>query len=288
VANTGKDYELFVAKLQQALLNAENITKQKNISVEVNKKILDNCGCERQFDVYWEYELGGITYKTVIECKDYNSRVSVEKIDALIGKIRDLPDIRAVFATKMGYQEGAKKKAERNKIDLLIVREQNDSDWIDSDGTPFIKKICVDMHLCMPAHIHKFEPRLDGEWIKENTEIDASQPLSMAGLNNEIFIDDIGGEQKYSLHELAARLAPMDGKEYGVFEKEVKFGNAFIYHRDVRLKILSYKVEYSVSRPIHQPFEIDFSKELKGVIEYLQKGRKISIFRDGIIKEDER
>nr|WP_200874421.1 hypothetical protein [Ferrovum myxofaciens] len=106
MANNGKEYELFVSSLQQALLNAENITTQKNITVEVNKLILDNCGIERQFDIYWEYELGGLTYKTVIECKDYNSSVSVEKIDALIGKTRDIPDLKAVFATKKGYQSG--------------------------------------------------------------------------------------------------------------------------------------------------------------------------------------
>ena len=60
MANTGKEYEFFVANLQQALLNAETITTQKNIQVEVDKNITDNCGIERQFDIYWEYELGGI------------------------------------------------------------------------------------------------------------------------------------------------------------------------------------------------------------------------------------
>ena len=36
--NDGKDYEKFVAILQQALLNAENITMQKVISIELNKR----------------------------------------------------------------------------------------------------------------------------------------------------------------------------------------------------------------------------------------------------------
>lgn len=284
MANTGKEYELFVAQLQQALLNAEAITTQKNIQIEVDKKITDNCGIERQFDIYWEYELGGITYKTVIECKDYNSNVSVEKIDALIGKIRDIPDLKAVFATKKGYQSGAKIKADQNKIDLLVVREQNDTDWTDEDGTPLIKKICINMHLCMPAHIHKFEPVIDGEWVKENTAIDTAMPLSLSGLNNEIFIENIDSSEIYSLHELASRLAPIESKEYGVFEKVEKFSNAFIYHKDLRLKLSGYKIEYSISKPINEPIEIDFSKELIGVVEYLQKGTKKSIFRDGIIK----
>lgn len=284
MANTGKEYELFVAKLQQALLNAETITTQKNIQVEVDKKITDNCGIERQFDIYWEYELGGITYKTVIECKDYNSNVSVEKIDALIGKVHDIPDLKAVFATKKGYQSGAKTKADQNKIDLLIVREQNDTDWTDEDGTPLIKKICINMHLCMPAHIHKFEPVIDGEWVKENTTIDTTKPISLSGLNNEIFIENTDTGETYSLHELASRLAPLESKEYGVFEKIEKFNNAFIHHKDLKLKLAGYKIEYSASKPTNDPIEIDFSKELIGVVEYLQKGTKKSIFKDGIIK----
>src|SRR5690606_14872243 len=126
----------FVARLQHAILYSEEIAKQKNIQIEVNKRLIDNSGIERQFDVYWEYELGGYKYKTVIECKDYASSVSIEKIDALVGKLNDLPDIKAVFATRSGYQSGAKIKAEKHNIELLLVREQNDSDWIGDDGVP--------------------------------------------------------------------------------------------------------------------------------------------------------
>ncbi|WP_198006828.1 restriction endonuclease [Limnobacter sp. MED105] len=284
MANTGKEYEMFVGNLQQALLNAENITTQKNIKVEVDKKITDSCGIDRQFDIYWEYELGGLTYKTVIECKDYASKVSMDKIDALIGKIRDIPDLKAVFATKKGYQSGAKNKAEKNKIDLLIVREQNDTDWTYDDGTPLIKKICINMHLLIPAYIHKFEPVLDSEWIKANNDIATESLINFSGLNNEIFIEDLIENERYSLHELASKLSEQEGKEYGVFKKTVKLEKAFIYHQDIKLKLVGYKIEYSVSKPINELIEMDFSKELVGVVEYLQKGTKKSIFRNGIIK----
>lgn len=60
---------------------------QKNIEIERNKKIKDNYGIVREFDLYWEYELAGVIYKTIIECKDYASRVSIDKIDAFIGKL---------------------------------------------------------------------------------------------------------------------------------------------------------------------------------------------------------
>jgi hypothetical protein len=283
--NNGREYEQFVANLQQALLNSDTITTQQNIQIELNKKIIDNCGIAREFDLYWEYELGGLIYKTVIECKDYNSNIALEKIDALIGKTRDIPDLRAVFATKKGYQSGAKKKAEQNRIDLLIIREQNDADWKDIDGNSLIKIINIAMHMNMPAHITNFEPQVDGKWAKENTEIDISKPLSMTGLNNEIFIEDISKNEKYSLLDLSNRLTSLGSEEFGSFSKHEKFDNAFMYYKDIKLKLSSYKCEYSIAKPLKHSIEIDFSKELIGVIEYLQRGTKKSIFKKGIVKE---
>ena len=137
--NDGKAYELFVQKIQQAILDAEPYAKQKNIIVEHNKILTDRCGCNRQFDIYWEYEMGGYTYKTVIECKDFENGVSIEKIDALIGKIHDFPGIHAIIATRVKFQKGAKKKAEANNIDMIIVRDEDEQkDWLLPDGTPLI------------------------------------------------------------------------------------------------------------------------------------------------------
>lgn len=280
--NDGKAYEYFVQNLYQALLDSEDITKQKNTKIEKNKKIIDNCGIEREFDLYWEYEIAGITYKTIIECKDYKSRVSVEKIDALIGKVRDIPDLRPVFATKTGYQSGAEAKAKSNKIDLLIIREQTDEDWQDSDGNSFIKEIYINLLVQSPAVITKFSPNIDGNWVKENTDIDISKPLNLNKMNNSIFIHDIAKDEQYSLHELEQRLG---NGTYGYLTYSNSFDNAFLVSDGLRLKLNSYHVEYMYSPPTSMPIHIDYTKELIGVIEYLHKKQKTAIFSDKIIKD---
>lgn len=286
MVNTGKNYEIFVASLQQALFDAEEIVTLKGFKVEVDKKIVDNCGMERQFDIYWEYELAGITYKTVIECKDYSSSISVEKIDALIGKIRDIPDIKPVFATKKGYQSGAKKKAEQNKIDLLIVREQNDSDWVDENGTPLIKEVSINVSVCQAAYILDFQPKIDFDWAIKNMDINYDEKIDFSGLNNEIFIEDVETNEKYSLCDLGSKLRPLDNESYGVFEKEENFTEAFLLNeeKDLRFKILNYKIKYEIPKPVNMPFKIDYAKELIGVIQYLQKGTKKVIFKNGVIR----
>lgn len=70
--NTGKDYEIFVGDIYKSILLSDEMGfgGQQNIIVEVNKKLKDKNGIERQFDIYWEYTSAGLTYKTVIECKD--------------------------------------------------------------------------------------------------------------------------------------------------------------------------------------------------------------------------
>lgn len=280
--SNGKDYEEFVKTLQQALLYSELIGSSKNIEIESNKKITDNNGIEREFDLYWEYELAGVTYKTVIECKDYASRVTIEKIDALIGKIRDIPDLKPVFATKTGYQSGAETKARANKIDLLIVREQSADDWQDKDGQPYVREInfCSTIH--MPAKITEFSPLLDGKWLREHTDIDPHSITLATGLNNEIFIEDLERGESYSLYELAQRLPNIASKEYGQLKHSESFDDAYLLNNGTRLKLVSYKVNYINFEPIEETWTIDLTKELIGVIEYLHKGTTTAVFSDKI------
>ena len=276
----GKDYEIFVQRLQQALLDSERLTTQKNIKIERHKKITDNCGINREFDLYWEYELAGVTYKTIIECKDYAAPVSVEKIDALIGKIHDIPDLKPVFATKTGYQRGAEKKAKSNKIDLLIVREQRNDDWEDR-----IREVNFQIRVMGPARITGFKPLLDGKWIKENTTLNLENLPSMLERSDKIFIEDSVADETYSLHDLTRRLNSTPADRYGNFIHKESFEDAYLISKGLRLKLDSYEVEYVRSEPLESPLKIDISKELIGVIEYLHKGSSTAIFKNKIVKD---
>lgn len=280
----GREYEEFVQQLHQALLDAEMVGNQRNISVERNKKIRDNCGINREFDLYWEYELAGITYKTVIECKDYSSSISVEKIDALIGKIRDIPDLKAVFATTNGYQSGAEKKAKSNRIDLLIVREQRNEDWVSEDGTPYIKEIHLRAHAIMPVFIKEFSPVISRKWVEENTDIDPNSLDHFSGLNNEIFIEDVANKDRYSLHELQSRLSSTGREEYGEFEITERFEDAYLVHGERKLKLEAYRIVYVRQAPLITETAIDFSKELVGIIEYLGRGESTAVFKKKIVR----
>jgi hypothetical protein len=284
MAKMGSNYEQFVQRLQQALLDSEPFSNQRNIIVERNKKIIDNNGIEREFDLYWEYELAGIKYKTIIECKDYSSKISIEKIDALIGKLHDLPDIKPVFATKIGYQSGAETKARQNKIDLLVVREQNNNDWKDEDGNPLIKLIEINIHALPTARITNFQPFIDRDWVLQNTDIDVSKPLNFKANNNEIFIDNREKGERYSLYDLASRL-DSKSNQYGSFTNQEEFEDAYIQYDSTSFKLRAYQIDYEIVPPLRQTYTIDYAKELIGVIEYLHQGKITAVFKDRVIKD---
>ena len=248
----------------------------RTLRFEQRRKIRNRYGVLREFDVYWEYELDGVVQRTVIECKDYKSAIQIDKVDALVGKLGDIEgDFIPVFATKTGFQSGTKKAADHHDVELLIVREQDESDWTSEDGQALVRYIKINVTMSVPSSIHDFKPQIDETWIKQNTSIDTSEPLHLSAMNNELFIEDKARQERYSLQDLASRLHPPSGAEYGRFQETRKFEDAYFVHPTLgRLKMLSFFVDFSAYPPLTQRTEIDGGAALLGVIEYVQRGGK--------------
>ena len=281
--NTGTEYEEFVQNLVRALLQADKVLGQKNILVERRKIIKDRNGIDREIDVYWEFELAGIVYKTAIECKDYKSRVSIEKIDALIGKIQDIPGMRGVFATTKGYQKGAQSKAKQHNIELLVVREIKDTDFVDKNGNPLISKISINITALPSPSILNLKVGLDQQYIEEHhiTNYPKGKICFDARLT---YIEQ--ENTKETLAKILEDFFKKQPKNPGVYTDTISFTNAFIiYENGVRLKIKELVVSYCVSQPIHTKTDIDFKNIYAGVIEYLNNGKITWIRKNGIIEE---
>lgn len=275
--NTGKDYEIFVGNIYKSILLSDEMGfgGQQNIIVEVDKKLKDKNGIERQFDIYWEYTSAGLTYKTVIECKDYNSFISIDRIDGLIGKLQDFPNLRGLFATKKGYQSGAEAKAARHEIELLIVREQNDSDWENKNGEPLLKETHINMTLIPAARITFFTVLIPKEFQDEPL-------IKLSALNTEISIKNLDTQEEFTLHDMQSKLVNGHEGGFGEFEKLEVFKGLVIYPNGKRI-IDGYHVKYQISKPHTQTLIYDFSQSLIGVVEYLSQNKKARIFDNGKI-----
>ncbi len=274
--NSGVPYELFVQKIQQAIIDSELYAEQKNIVVEHDKKLIDRCGIERQFDLYWEYELGGLVYKNIVECKDFENGVPIDKLDALIGKMHDFPGIRPIIATRVKYQSGTIKKAIDNNIDIIIVREEDiEKDWTSSDGTPLMRSINFQIQCVSRLKILSVNMGIDKEWVEREH---ISPPSSTLILPTEVFLEK-SGQPSITLQEYIEKNhngGDSLGEEH--IHKE-SFDDAFIvYSETLRLKLKGFEIKYIIPKPLEYRFTI--SPEVTGVVEYLNQEKKKMIFNE--------
>ena len=238
--NTGEEYELIVQKVFQSILDQKFV---KNIKVEHNVT-LQGKSTTHQIDVYWEFSDGISNYATIVQAKDYNRKVSQDKLLTFKSVIDDLPGHpKGIFVTKTGYQKGAKAYAEANDILLYELRKPNDKDW---DG--YIKDIKINFTI-VGHDINKLEVGIDGEWLRTNYP-DLSSDIKIIGRSNEIFIYNERKEKIISLHGLENELI----KEYGhnescaIIEKEFLVPTYIDYGKDgidlLKIKKISFEVSY--------------------------------------------
>jgi Restriction endonuclease len=82
----------------------------------------------RQFDVTIRFRKGLYEYLTVVECKNHQKAVPVEKVEAFVTKAADAKAHHAVMASTSGFQEGAQEVALRHNMTLVHVTESLDID----------------------------------------------------------------------------------------------------------------------------------------------------------------
>jgi hypothetical protein len=105
----------------------------------------------RQFDVTIRFRKGLYDHLTVVECKDTERPVSVEKIDAFVTKASDVHANVAVIASTAGFQSGAIETAKRHNINLIQITPSTDIDvaafgaeWGDPTDSLHMKEVSLE------------------------------------------------------------------------------------------------------------------------------------------------
>lgn len=126
MSKQGTEYELFVKQVYDCLNQADGLT---DVQIQHDVKLVGAAGVKHQIDVYWTFKRGGVGYKVVVECKDYNRNVSIEKIRAFHSVLRDLGNVYGIVVSREGFQSGAIQYANKYGIQLMEIRQMKDSDW---------------------------------------------------------------------------------------------------------------------------------------------------------------
>jgi hypothetical protein len=118
-------YERLVQRVFQAILRQEFV---RNVDVQNNVR-LQGIATNHQIDLFWEFEVGGINYKTIIEAKDWNKPVSQGALMKFKAILDDLPgQPRGILVSRSGFQAGARRFASSNGIVLYELRKPTERD----------------------------------------------------------------------------------------------------------------------------------------------------------------
>jgi restriction endonuclease len=85
-------------------------------------------GRNRQIDASIRFKHGLYDYLAIVECKDYGSRVPMEKVEAFHTKMKDVGARHGIMVSPHGFQEGAITTAKFYDIELFTLEEVK-SDW---------------------------------------------------------------------------------------------------------------------------------------------------------------
>jgi len=254
--NKNTEYEIFVKEIYEKILEEESEGKAFNVKHDITIK--GKSGATNQIDVYFEKKIVGKTIKFAIECKNYSSRVSVEKIRAFKSVLEDINSI-GIFVSREGFQSGAKKFAQHHDITLVECRFPKLEDWSNRFKT---------IHLNIDINQIKVLNRnliLDKEWCKKFYH-NPTNEFILEGSNAEISLKTKEGDFISTLYTLEQKLPVFLEDKDGIKKKSFYFEDAYIENEkgDI-IKINGIEFEYKIFSS-KENIIIDGEKSIKGIL----------------------
>lgn len=277
------EYEKFVRDIQQFLLDAqglETVKAQHNI-------VLEGVSSQgHQIDVYWEYRLAGITHRVALECKRHSTKVDLGIIRDFWGVLDDIPGLRGVVVSPVGFTSGAEKYAQSKGIGLKVVRQAQDADY---DGR--LKTILVNIHQRLPV-ILNLEIILDEAWYTVNANAEREALLQeMQGVQEtlvkDVVIEERDTGERIFLAQLLKYLPVLELEDTsGSHEWEKVFNQGFLLQpAKPDLKLSKIKVYYQINELIEN-VSIDAGDVAKTLIKDAIQGTLLFVDEQGSISGD--
>lgn len=258
--STGKKYEILTQGVFQKIIDQHFV---KTVEVKHNV-ILKGKTTNHQIDVFWEYEISGILYQTLVQTKDWASAVKQEQLLTFKAVLDDLPgQPRGVFVTKTGYQSGALEVAEKNGIVLYELRKPGQIDFSGQIGT-----IAIEMQLS-GYRFENLNVKMDEDWVRnELSKINHKGPYTfpISGRYDQMMLYD---ENDSEIGTFSDILSSENIGENSSLVISKKFDNAFIITPSEKIK----KVKISeITCLVTSPAAIsNFEIYLDGMVEFILK-----------------
>lgn len=264
--NTGIPYEKLVQHIYQQIVKCDGI---KTIDVQHNVTLKGKT-TTHQIDVYWEFAIGGIIYRTVIQAKDWTNRVHQGEMLTFKAVLDDLPNgTTGVFIAKNGFQRGAIDVAKANGILIYTFCPAAEDNW---NGQ--IPIITVTLQLRTPFyHQPHFSMPLD--WARDNPQI----ANMMSNLDPRSLVIDNEISESWTIYRLISDSCDQCGLPPKEYTKE--FHDAYIqpYGTDHRIKIEGFSGCFGYQTRYDEKFHIQVDLLVGYILRDVTDGR-IEIFDD--------
>lgn len=261
--NNSTEYELFTREIYQQLLDTDTI---KATNVQHNVKLEGKSGHKHQIDVYWEYEIDGVTHKVAIECKNYSKPIAIGKVRDFYGVLSDLNNVAGIMVTKAGFQAGAKKFAKQYGISLKELRNPTRAECIIGD---FITTTSANIRHTLflvdeewatnnGYDFQAYRRRLDMLYCTDRWSNSSYIPIEL----NDKNICDSSGKQILSLEELEKKIP---SKHNSTDDVTFAFEDAYINAKwgMTKIKEVQYSYEYDTQT---STIRIDVSDFIKAIL----------------------
>lgn len=226
--NTGIPYEVLTRDIFNQIVNKDSIN---NIAIQHNVEIQGK-DTKHQIDVYWEFEKGGITYRAIIQSKDWNSNVKKEQVLTFKAILDDLPyGTIGIMVSQKGFQIGAKEFAQKNNILLYTLRKPDIKDYSTD-----LKHYNIKMGIKRP-YVNNCTIVLDKDWLNVN-EINQDDAKITVASQKPLKVYEINNKEYNYLTTLDAYITQISFETgYDIKFIEKHFDNLFILKQDTDVSI---------------------------------------------------
>lgn len=249
-----KQYELFVKYVYEILNKNDGL---QNVSIQHDVEIQGKVR-SHQIDVYWEFSIAGVPFKIIVECKNYSRRITAEKIDAFRTVLEDIPGAKGIYATTVGYQEGALKDCEAYGILPMVIKYPTEEDLKGR-----ITHITID-YIFQCLGNTRVQLILDGADYP-----DAIPSFPQGALDGDVYVEE-SGKEPVSLYQLKNKL-PRDKEGKGLVYTYQYPKDTRIVCGDKSLKIRAIQYTYDVYHTKGRQ-EIDYKDIVKGIVKNVITG----------------
>lgn len=247
------EYEKLTQAVYQAMLAQEGV---QGIDVEHNLDIPGRSGVKHQIDVSWRFKQATISHHVLVECKNYASAITLEKVRNFFAVLHDIGNCQGIMVTKTGFQSGVVDFAKFYGIELKLLREPTEDDWKGKvrNITATIQAIALSTQ---PGREPVVNTILDGGTQEEvdqlNNDLRAGKYVMPVG-PEMFFVDADGIPITQELRWWLPRMLSSEGRgEGGPYEKTIELQDHHILltatdgsTRCIKVKGLKVKYYYDV------------------------------------------